>query len=176
MMADIINPKIIVEWFMQRGLDSPCDTRKGNTKIQKLLFFAQLIYMCKNNGEVMYEEQFRAFENGMVLESIRLSYRDEYKDLKKESKLSLDIPKKVQEALEITEDIFGNCDAEELSELSYQFDAWSKYLKISIEDSKYHNKEKAIVPYEELEKELYKMNRVLKAYEKRNLVEEEEDY
>lgn len=46
----------------------------------------------------------------------------------------------------------------------------------TFEDNNYHNKSKTIVPYEELEKELYKMNKVLKAYDKRNLNNEEEDY
>lgn len=175
-MTNIIEPKKVAEWFMQKNLDDPTNTGKGNMKLQKLLFFAQLIYMCKNNGETMYNERFSAFDNGMVLEPIRQEYSKNYRELKRDSKNTIILPEKVKEALVITEDIFGKCTADELSELSHQFDAWAKYLNLSIEDNNYHNKSKAIVPYEELEKELYRMNKVLKAYEKRNLNNEEEDY
>ena len=175
-MTNIVEPKIIAEWFIQRNLDTPTNTGKGNMKLQKLLFFSQLIYMCKNNGETMYNEMFSAFDNGMVLEPIRQEYLKNYKQLKQASTRNIILPAKVAEALIITEEIFGKCTADELSELSHQFDAWSKYLNLSIEVDNYHNKSKAMVPYEELEKELYRMNKVLKAYEKRNLNDEEEDY
>lgn len=175
-MLDTVEPKKVAEWFIQRNLDNPTNTGKGNMKLQKLLFFSQLIYMCKNNGETMYNEMFSAFDNGMVLEPVRQEYLKNYKQLKKESSNTIELPAKVVEALTITEEIFGKCTADELSELSHQFDAWLKYLNLSIEDNNYHNKSKAIVPYEELEKELYRMNKVLKAYEKRDLNDEEEDY
>lgn len=175
-MLDTVEPKKVAEWFIQRNLDNPTNTGKGNMKLQKLLFFSQLIYMCKNNGETMYNEMFSAFDNGMVLEPVRQEYLKNYKQLKKESSNTIELPAKVVEALTITEEIFGKCTADELSELSHQFDAWLKYLILSIEDNNYHNKSKAIVPYEELEKELYRMNKVLKAYEKRDLNDEEEDY
>lgn len=175
-MTNIVEPKKVAEWFIQRNLDNPTNTGKGNMKLQKLLFFSQLIYMCKNNGETMYDEMFSAFDNGMVLEPVRQEYLRNYKQLKQATTNVIILPKKVVEALTITEEIFGRCTADELSELSHQFDAWFKYLNLSIEDNNYHNKDKAIVPYEELEKELYRMNKVLKAYEKRELNSEEEDY
>ena len=158
-MTNTVSPEIIAEWFIKRNLDNPTNTFKGNMKLQKLLFFSQLVYMCKNNGETMYDEKFSAFDNGMVLEPIRKEYLKNYSRLKKESQKEIVLPKKVEESLKITEDIFGNCTADELSELSHQFETWSKYLRLSIEDNNYHNKEKAVVvPYEELEKELYRMN------------------
>lgn len=175
-MKNVVEPKIVAGWFINRNLDNPSNTGKGNMKLQKLMFFSQLIYMCKNNGETMYQEMFSAFDNGMVLEPIRQEYLKNYKKLKEESSRTVFIPKEVKEALIITEDIFGKCTADELSDLSHQFDAWGKYLNLSIEKNNFHNKKKAIVPYEELEKELYRMNKVLKAYEKRNLNEQEEDY
>lgn len=175
-MTNIVEPKTVAEWFIQKKLDNPSNTGKGNMKLQKLLFFSQLIYMCKNNGETMYDEMFSAFDNGMVLEPVRQEYLRNYKKLKQDASNVIVLPTKVEETLKITEDIFGKCSADELSELSHQFDAWSKYLNLSIEENNFHNKEKAIVPYEELEKELYRMNKVLKAYEKRDLNTEEEDY
>lgn len=175
-MFDTISPFDVADWFIQNNLDTPTNTWKGNMKLQKLLFFSQLIYMCKNNGKTMYQEKFSAFDNGMVLEPVRQEYLKHYSKMKEASKSQIILPENVKEALKITVDIFGNCSADELSELSHQFKAWSKYLNLSIENNNYHNKEKAMVPYEELEKELYKMRKVLKAYEKRDLNNGEEDY
>lgn len=173
---NIVEPKDVAKWFMKKGLDNPSNTRKGNMKLQKLLFFAQLIFMCKNNGNTMYDERFSAFENGMVLEPVRQEYRNNYYVLEREAGQEIIMPQEVEETLNITTDIFGQCSADELSELSHQFETWSKYLKESIGNENYHNKDKAIVPYEELEKELYKMNKVLQAYAQRNLNNEEEDF
>ena len=173
---NIVDPKLVAEWFIQNDLDNPTNTGKGNMKLQKLLFFSQLIYMCQNNGETMYNEPFSAFDNGMVLEPIRQEYLKNYDNLKKAAIKEIKLPEKVEVTLKITRDIFGDCSADELSELSHQFDSWSKYLNLSIEDNNYHNKTRAVVPYEELKKELYKIDKVLKAYEKRKLNVNEEDY
>ena len=159
-MDYVIEPMQVAEWIISKNLDNPTNTFKGNMKLQKLLFFSQLIYMCKNNGETMYQEKFSAFDNGMVLEPIRQEYYHNYFTMKQEAQKEVKLPEKVEEALNITMEIFGQCTADELSDLSHQFDSWSKFLNLSIEENNYHNKEKALVPYEELEKELYKMNKV----------------
>ena len=36
---NIVDPKEVAKWFMQKGLDNPSNTNKGNMKLQKLLFF-----------------------------------------------------------------------------------------------------------------------------------------
>lgn len=51
------------KWFLENNLDTPRNTFKGNMKLQKLLFFAQLISLTKNN-KLLFDEQFCAFENG----------------------------------------------------------------------------------------------------------------
>ena len=170
-----IEPKTIAEWFISQNLDNPANTGKGNMKIQKLLFFSQLIFMCKNNGKTMYKDQFNAFENGMVLEKIRKDYLEDYNTLKEEAKENIELPENVLEALILTKEIFGSCSADELSEMSHQFDCWLKYFKKSAVKNHY-DKRKSIVPYKELEKELYKMQKVLDAYESTKDIEEVEEY
>ena len=51
------------KWFLENDLDTPRNTFKGNMKLQKLLFFAQLISLAKNN-KLLFDEEFCAFENG----------------------------------------------------------------------------------------------------------------
>ena len=61
-----VNPRDVAKWFIKENLDNPRNSEEGNTKLQKLLFFSQLIYMCKNNGNTMYEEKFNAFKKNIT--------------------------------------------------------------------------------------------------------------
>ena len=89
-----VEPIDVAKWFMRET--SAEDTREGNTKLQKLLFFSQLIYMAKNNNKRMYDDKFCAFENGMVLENVRLQYKRNYKELKKSALEKTDLPNDVE--------------------------------------------------------------------------------
>ena len=68
------------KWFLENNLDTPRNTFKGNMKLQKLLFFAQLISLAKNN-KLLFNDQFCAFENGMVMENVRLKYKNNLGEL-----------------------------------------------------------------------------------------------
>ena len=173
-----IEPRTIAKWFINQNLDNPSNSRDGNMKLQKLLFFSQLIYMCQNKGKTMYNDEFNAFEYGMVLESVRLEYQNNFDALYIESKNDINLPEDILQALVLTKEIFGNCSANELSDMSHQFKAWNKYFTKSINENGNYNKAKSKVPYSDLKDELYKMEKVLSAYEvtsKLNL-KEEEDY
>lgn len=164
-----VSPLEITKWFISQDLDKPKNKKEGNIKIQKLLFFSQLIYMAKNNGKTMFDEEFYAFEHGMVLENVRKTYQNYYKDISKQSKeQNMNFSEDIIETLILTKEIFGECSAKELSELSHEFDAWNTYYNNSIEKKfkiVWHNKEKSKVPYSELQKELYRIQKVLDAYE-----------
>lgn len=174
-----VEPLDVAKWFIKENLISPENTIQGNTKLQKLLFFSQLIYMAKNDKRTMYDDKFCAFENGMVLEKVRLEYRNNYNELYNSTQEMLEFPENVQEALNLTKEIFGDCSAEELSELTHEFDVWNKYLKKSKNPLKnWHNKQNSEIPYNELEDEIYRINKVLNAYETTSKIssDEDEDY
>ena len=59
--------------------------------------------------------------------------------------------------------------------MSHQFECWLKYLK-KPGIKNHYDKKKSIVPYKESEKELYKMQKVLDAYESTIDIEECENY
>jgi uncharacterized phage-associated protein len=166
------------KWFLDNNLDTPRNTFKGNMKLQKLLFFAQLISLAKND-RLLFDETFHAFENGMVMEDVRLKYRNNLLEF-----LSYDrkpLSKEEIEILELTKNIYGSEDADILSNMSHQFNYWNKYFKQSNDENNYKVKEKSIVPNEELKKELANIKDVLDAYEmlknnNSNNVEEEIDY
>lgn len=150
------------KWFLENNLDNPRNTFKGNMKLQKLLFFAQLISLAKNN-KLLFDEEFSAFENGMVMENIRLEYKNNLDKLLnyKRNELSKD----EIEVLELTKNIYGFEDADTLSNMTHQFEYWKKYLKKSNNINDFKDKKKAIVPNKELLKELDNIKDVLDAYE-----------
>lgn len=165
------------KWFLENNLDTPRNTFKGNMKLQKLLFFAQLISLAKNN-KLLFEDEFCAFQNGMVMENIRLEYKNNLENLLNYNRRELsneDI-----EILELTKNIYGSEDADTLSNMTHQFEYWKKYLSLSNNEFDYKDKKKSKVPNEELQKELDNIRDVLDAYEIMNSDEfksmEELDY
>lgn len=165
------------KWFLENNLDTPRNTFKGNMKIQKLLFFAQLINLAKNK-KLLFNDKFCAFENGMVMESVRLEYKNNLSNLLNYKRK--EFSKEELEVLELTKNIYGHEDADTLSNMTHQFEYWKKYLNLSNNEFDYKDKKKSVVPNKELEKELDNIKDVLDAYEIMNSSEykimEELDY
>ena len=156
------------KWFLENNLDTPRNTFKGNMKLQKLLFFAQLISLAKNN-KLLFDDQFCAFENGMVMENVRLKYKNNLDELLNYKRNELNDEE--LEILELTKNIYGSENADTLSNMTHQFEYWKKYLQISNNEFDFKDKNKSIVPNEELEKELDNIRDVLDAY---NIMNSEE--
>lgn len=149
------------KWFLENNLDTPRDTFKGNMKLQKLLFFAQLISLAKNK-KLLFQNKFCAFENGMVMEDVRLKYKNHLDELL--SYKRNDLSDEDTQVLELTKNIYGSENADTLSNMTHQFEYWKKYLNNSNNAFDYKDKNKAIVPNKELEKELDNIRDVLDAY------------
>lgn len=174
-----VKPIDVAKWFMNQDIEGIDNSKDGNMKLQKLLFFAQMIYMCRNNGDTMFEEEFNAFEHGMVLQNVLWKYKDNFEELEKESKQKVEMPNDIEEILITTKEIFGECSPKELSEMTHELKAWNKYYRKSILFGGKYNQAKSKVPYKELEEDLYRMKKILNAYDKESLLEnneEEEDY
>lgn len=175
---NLVNPNDVAKWFCSQKIIEKPNTREGNIKIQKLLFFAQLIYMEKNNGKTMFNEEFMAFKDGVVLKTVMNNYRKQYNEMFKDIKVNeLNFDKDILETLNTTVEIFGNASAQELSELSHEFDAWNYFFEKSKRFGFYLTKS-SLIPYDELKKELYRIEKVLKGFElsKQYNTSEEEDY
>lgn len=152
----------VAKWFIENDLDNPRNTIKGNMKLQKLLFFSQLISLAKNN-KLLFDDNFCAFENGMVMEKVRLKYKNNLNDFLNYQRN--DFSDEELQILELTKNIYGNESADTLSNMTHEFDYWKKYLNNSNNIFNYKNKNKSIVPNKELEKELDGIKDVLYAYE-----------
>ncbi|MDV0446657.1 hypothetical protein MsAg5_05070 [Methanosarcinaceae archaeon Ag5] len=149
----------IGKWFVSQKLDTPQNTLDGNIKLQKLLFFAQLIHLKRNNT-LLFEECFLAFTNGPVVESVRLSYKENY-DLFGTECVYDDTE---LESLILTNEIFGDSEAIELVEISHHSPAWRKYYEKSIQGN-YHDKCLSLIPYSDFQKEMEMIDNVLFAHE-----------
>lgn len=162
---NVVNPNDIAKWFCTQKIIENPNTREGNMKIQKLLFFAQLIYMAKNDGKTMFAEEFKAFKDGVVLETVMTNYRKQYNEMFRDVKANeIKLDKKILETLNTTVQIFGDASAQELSELSHEFDAWKCFFEKSKRFG-FYSKKASQIPYNELKKELYRIQKVLDGYE-----------
>lgn len=167
----------IAKWFIKNGYEAP-NSFDGNMKLNKLLYFAQLISLVKRN-KALFKDDLYAFEHGMVVENIRKEYCNNYNDFIKESE-SFDekFLNDEENILVMTKDIFGEIDAEELSKLTHQHDCWNDYYnKSKVND--WYVKEDSIVKTEDIvnnyQEDLDLIRNILSAYEE-NIVDNEEKY
>jgi len=144
------------------------NSREGNIKVQKLLFFAWLIHFYKFK-ESLFEDEFFAYEYGPVVENIRKSYHADY--FLKTDEMLPKYSENESETLMLTNEIFGDSDFDELIEISHKSPIWEKYFKNSMEyDSKedMYSQKTTRIPKEELQEELRMIENVLYAYEYQN--------
>ena len=103
------------------------------------------------------------------MENVRLKYKNNLGELLNYKRNELNDEE--LEILELTKNIYGSENADTLSNMTHQFEYWKKYLQISNNEFDFKDKNKSIVPNEELEKELDNIRDVLDAY---NIMNSEE--
>lgn len=113
----------VAKWFININCDNPRNTYDGNMKLQKLLYFAQLIHLART-GDVLFKDPIFAFANGSVVEDVRLHYKNDIISLINETMELSGINEEEIRTLQITEAIFCNLSAKELSELNHLHKAW----------------------------------------------------
>lgn len=130
----------VARWFIKNNYDIPRNTFDGNMKLQKLLYFSQLIHFA-NTGEVLFDEPILAFENGSVVECVRKKYRDAHSEFIMEANENeLSLKSEQIETLKTTAEIFGYLKASELSNLNHLHESWREaYYKSK--DGDFHVKE-----------------------------------
>lgn len=140
----------IAKWFIKQGLDDPRNKFDGNMKLQKLLYFAQLIHLEQFN-QPLFDETIRAFENGAVVESVRVKYRDDNSRFVEEAnRMFEDFQERVIKTLQLTAELFGDYSAKELSELNHNHECWQKALNNSKDESGFYDKDKNIITIEKM--------------------------
>lgn len=155
------------KFFMKLGLDNKHNTYDGNMKLQKLLFFANFISLTENNTPLFYEP-ICAFENGCVVENVRLQYRNDYSGLLATCQtFKPQFSTHEYEVLNITTEIFGKLSAQELSDLNHSFNFWKQAYTNSIQNNGY-NKDLAIITPDTMLQESDRLKDVISAYKENN--------
>lgn len=156
------------KWFIKANCDTPRDSYDGNMKLQKLLYFAQLIHLAKYN-KVLFNDPIYAFEHGSVIEDVRLEYKNNCLGLVADAySTSFNFTEEEMDTLNLTIAIFGDASAEELSKLNHLHKSWQKAYKNSLIGN-IPVKELAQISIDDIKKyDLDKIKQVIEAFEMSN--------
>ncbi|GHV42313.1 hypothetical protein FACS189490_11010 [Clostridia bacterium] len=120
----------------------------SNMKLQKLLFFADLVSLAKTD-EPLFSEPIYAFEQDCVVEIVRLRFNNDFiADALSSSPV---FTQEEYDVLNVTLAIYGNVSVEDLSKASHSFSFCERT---------------GVVPIEDMRSELETVRDVLSAYEK----------
>lgn len=117
----MINAKEAVKWFIYHNPELASGYIDENTKINKLLYFSNLMYYCVNH-KVLYDERFVAFPNGPVVFGVYRDYR--YHGLNALPPQSPRIEGRQGKVLEITNFVYGDMNVEQLVRESHTHSLW----------------------------------------------------
>ena len=116
-----MNASQVAKWFIKKNPELSSGYIDGNTKINKLLYFANLFSYAVLN-EKMISDEFVAFPNGPVVYSVYRDYR--YNGLNRIPSEDIEVDDKFLKILEIVNFVYGNKEKEELVEISHEHNLW----------------------------------------------------
>ena len=154
------------KWFIKQGYDTPFNTFDGNMKLQKLLYFSQLIHLART-GKFLFNDKVYAFKNGSVVENVRQRYKNFYILLAEEANAleELKFDESEIETLVTTAEIFGNINAKELSTINHLHISWQKAFEQSKRANGYYDKDSSEISFEAVKKyDLPRVKEMLNAY------------
>lgn len=156
----------VAKLFIKHDLDKPKNKFDGNMKLQKLLFFADLISISEFDRP-LFNDDILAFENGCVVEKVRLRYQNDYLSFCKDSiSFDPDFTQEEYDVIKLTEGIFGNVSARELSRLSHTFQCWKESFERSKDENGFKHKERAVISIDARRAEANRMKNIIAAYKR----------
>lgn len=140
----------VAKWFIFNNPELASGFIDENTKVNKLLYFSNLLYYCVN-GENLISDDFVAFPNGPVVYSVYRDYR--YNGLNSLPPQKPQVAEKQQKFLEIVNFVYGNLSTSELVEESHSHSLWKNVQHLIPNNPK--------VDFENIESELVSYNKAL---------------
>lgn len=111
----------VAKWFIFNNPELASGFIDENTKVNKLLYFSNLMYRCVENDRLISDE-FVAFPNGPVVYSVYRDYRYHgLSALPSKSPVIEGVQKKI---LEIINFVYGNYSTKELVDESHTHSQW----------------------------------------------------
>lgn len=152
------------KFFIKCGADSTPNTYDGNMKLQKMLVLADMAHISQYRHP-LFDENILAFENGLVVEKVRLRYRNDYYGFKADSeKFNPDFSEEEYETLNAVIGVYGSLTARELSDLTHSFRSWQQAYQNGTSDDGYHNKGKSVVNFNAFPEDIEAVEKAIKAY------------
>ena len=121
----LLNGHEVAKWFIFNNHQLANGYIDGNIKLNKLLYFANLMFYCINR-ELLIEDDFVAFPKGPVIFSIYKDYRYNGLDEIPADDFVNGINKEQEQILNIINFLYGNKDVNELVEISHSHNIWNE--------------------------------------------------
>jgi Uncharacterized phage-associated protein len=152
-------------WFIKNNYDTPRNTFDGNMKLQKLLYFSQLVHLAKYD-EPLFDDTIYAFRHGSVVETVRQPYHHDFQNyVIRALSQKIDLTSEQLDTLQTVEEIFGQLSASELSDINHEHVSWRESYGRSLSGG-YSWKENAYITIDQLRKnEVDLIKETIKAYE-----------
>lgn len=110
----------LAKWFMNKDVHLRDGTNDANTKLNKMVYFSNLMYYSKFE-EKLNNDIMERWDNGPVSRDIYKDYR--YYNLSS-SELTAPLPDKVKKVVEIVFFVFGQRSARSLSDECHTHNIW----------------------------------------------------
>ena len=148
----MITAKQVAKYFLSQDTDNKLfntnlmtyngrKSYEGNVRLNKYLYFAQTVYLAKY-GELLFGENFVAYDNGPVIKEIVENYPSMQANIKKEK---ITLPQEIMKFLDKIYLSLKNATCEELIEITHEDSAWKEvkdktYFAPIIDVLKYQSK------------------------------------
>lgn len=136
--------------YIKNGMDYPRNTKNGNMKLQKLLYFSQLVHYAEF-GNPLFKDPIYAYENGCIIDGVMNDYyydHDAFIACAHQSDHSFTPEEKF--TMELVESVFGEKSAKELSDLNHEHGCWKLAYGRSYVNENYKEKSLSKVEKDEI--------------------------
>ena len=119
----------VAKWFLQNNESIPSDSKDGNLKLQKLLYYAQCMHLAVFDTP-LYSNQIQAWENGPVIREAYDKYRYEKVGISARAEEAVKIGEFQENILNVVNTIYGSKTANELVELTHREEPWREKIEL----------------------------------------------
>lgn len=163
--------------YVRNELDYPRNTKSGNMRLQKLLYFSQLVHFAEF-GKPLFDDPIYAYEKGCVVDSVLNDYhRYHYQFIHNAYTMTDSFTSSEGFTLDLVKEVYGGKDAEELSDLNHDHECWKIAFKRSYVSENYKEKSLSKVEKDEaFENDVKSIKKVVDAYKESRKHPEEAVY
>lgn len=151
--------------YIRNELDYPRNTKNGNMKLQKLLYFSQLVHYAEF-GKPLFDDPIYAYENGCIVDNVLNDYRRyHYQFIHDAYEATNSFTSEEQFTLDLVKEVYGDKGAEELSDLNHEHECWKLAYSRSYVSENYKEKQLSKIEEDEaFENDVKSIKKVVDAY------------